>query len=396
MAELFQLVFILWCSRIFTNAQSSKVTKTIVTSSMNVSTPTSLPPSEDLKKSNIGLIIAVSFGAAGLIVLIILTFLLCYKRRRQFLDEAQNPPELGRDAGHSDNMVKKIITMDGGVLEIADIKLSIGPECLANDTEVTVIKDDQNFAFQSLINMNLIEDTPTIVKFFPDGLKFLNPANLTVKLKKIVPNSKLHVLHGFRDPYSKRMVWELVINDIDVNESEGFVNMKIEGFSLYSFIVATCGFVGRLLSHLNQSFACCAYALYRRQPLTGLIDISVVFVSDFVENTHGENIKQLQDHLKEDYVKGGKGMMKRIDTSRSLEMSLNFPHHKSDSYEFRINPSELDKYGFVVDKFTGTEIEYPAAGNVVILEEYDSSWSELWKLKVREGGRGIAQQPSCG
>ena len=80
-------------------------------------------------------------------------------------------------------LVKKLITVDGGVMEIDGITLEFGPGCLAENTEITLIKDDRNFAFKSLRKLGLVNDVPRVIEFLPDGLKFLKPACLTVRFE---------------------------------------------------------------------------------------------------------------------------------------------------------------------------------------------------------------------
>ena len=272
---------------------------------------------------------------------------------------------------------------------MADIVLNIGPGCLQNETEITLIRDDQNFAFQSLLNLGLVNANPRVVEFLPDGLKFLKPAVLTIKFEKCDPDSELFVLHGSYNPDYQRTVWELVTNELEENNTEGVVNMKINGFCFYSYILAKRGKIARILSHLNQSFTCRAYAFYRRASVDS-IDISVVFVSEYVDKKKDENIKQLRDHLDEGYMRGEKGKLKRVHTDRGLEMLLHFPGLEHDPFSFKIDQPELDKDGFVVEQFTVTPITRPAWGTVEIKEVHRRAENKLlWKLNIRENEEEI-------
>ncbi len=277
-----------------------------------------------------------------------------------------------------------MMTVDGGIIQIHDIILNVGPGCLAKDTEITLIKDDQNFAFKSLLDLGLVDSAPRVVEFLPDGLKFLKPADLTIRYETPASDSELCVLHGSFNRDYQRTVWELVTNDIEENNAEGIVNMKINGFCFYSYIFAKRGKLAQILSHLNHSFTCRAYALYRRIPSMDMIDISVVLLSQFVGDKE-EDIEQLQDHFNEGYVKGEKGMLKRVHTDRSFEMSLDFPGVEKTAFAFKVDQAELDSVGFVIDHFKGIPAKSPANGIVKISKVHRSAESKLlWTLRIRE------------
>ena len=92
------------------------------------------------------------------------------------------------------DLVMKLITIDGGgVMEIDGITLKFGPGCLAQDTEITLIKNDRNLAFKSLHKLGLINAIPRVIECLPDGLKFLKPAWLTVRFEtKISDEEPFH------------------------------------------------------------------------------------------------------------------------------------------------------------------------------------------------------------
>ena len=282
-------------------------------------------------------------------------------------------------------MEKKIISVNGGVLSIDDITLNIGPGCLLQDTEMTLIKDDHNFDFKSLVDLGLVNNVLRVFELLPDGIKFSKPAILTFKFETIPPVSDLFILHGSYNTECQRTVWKVVTNEIKLRTEEGVVDIKIDGFCFYSYIMAKRGKLARILSHLNHSFACCAYVFYRRKPAMNTIDISVALISDFVDEEEKGNFKQMLDHEKEGYIKGDKGMAKRVHTNRRLEMSLNFPEFEFAPFSFKVDQPELDSVGFVIDRFKGTAIQSPARGNVNI-SEVDSGVENLalWTLDVCE------------
>ena len=269
-------------------------------------------------------------------------------------------------------------------MEIDDITLKFGPGCLAQDTEITLIKDDRNLAFKSLHKLGLINAIPRVIECLPDGLKFLKPACLTVRFETKISDPELFILHGSYNRDFQKTIWELVPNDVEEKSVDGAVNVQINEFCLYSFISAQRGIIARIMSHLNQSFTCRAYSLYRRVPSTDIIDISVVLISEFLDDNNEEDIRQLKDHYDEGYTKGEKGMLKRVHTDRRLEMFLDFPEIKSTPISFKVDQLELDSVGFVIDDFKEIFVKHPAIGRVKVHEVAPTENRLLWNLSVRE------------
>ncbi|CAB4022729.1 ---NA--- [Paramuricea clavata] len=284
------------------------------------------------------------------------------------------------------DVVTKIIPADGGVIEIDGFILKTGPGCRAEDTKITLKKQpDRDIAIKSMLDLGLLKVAPRDVEFLPNGLKFLKPADLTIRFRNTVSDSKPFILHGsYRRDYQK-IVWEPVTNGIEVNNVEGIVNAKINGFCLYSHILARCGMLGPIVSHLNHSFTCCTYVLYRRKPTMDTLDISVVIISEFVDDDKGEDIKQLKNHLDLGYIKGEKGVLKPVHTDRRLEMSLHFPGVENFPFSFGVNESLLDSVGFVIDHFQEIAIKSPVRGKVKISEAQRSEKKELlWSMNICE------------
>ncbi|XP_028404412.1 uncharacterized protein LOC114527037 [Dendronephthya gigantea] len=288
------------------------------------------------------------------------------------------------------NLAKKLITTDGGVIKLKDVILRINAGCLDEDTEITLRIDDQRVDRKSLFDLGLIKGASNVVEFLPNGLKFLKPADLMFKHERTVSDIELFILRGSYNCNYWRTVWELVAGDIAENTKEGFVNAKIEGFSFYFFISATRGMLASLLSHLNYSFSCYAYALYRRKPAHNeLIDILVVLVSEFVDDKGEENIKQLKDLYQAKYIKSEKGTAKRLGTDRRLQMCLDFQEYKGGPFSFFVDQGQLDSIGYVIDHFKGVPIKYPAKGTItiheVLSEENSAAESGLpWVLRIDE------------
>ena len=250
-----------------------------------------------------------------------------------------------------------------------------------------MIRDDHNLALKKLLDLGLVTGSPRVVELHPDGLKFLRPAVLTINFETPFPDFELFILHGYYSRDYGRVVWELATNEIEEDTTKGVVNIKIDGFCFYAFILAMRGVMARILSHLNHSFTSCAYAFYRRQPPMDRIDISVVLVSEFVDEYEENDIKQLKDHLKEGYFKSDKGMLKRVEINNPLQVSLDFPgiDINTECILINVDQPELDSVGFVIDYFKGSAIAKPASGTVYICEvDRNGERKLLWKLNMHE------------
>ena len=270
-------------------------------------------------------------------------------------------------------------------MEIDGITLTFGPGCLAQDTEITLMKDDRNLAFKSLLELGLINAIiPRVIECLPDGLKFLKPAWLTVRFETKIPDEELFILHGSYNREFQKIIWKRIPNDVDEKNWDRVVNVTINEFCFYSFILAQRGVIARILSHLNQSFTCHAYSFYRRSGTSDMIDISVVLISEYVDDNNEENIKQLKDHYDEGYNKGERGMLKRVDTDRRFEMFLDFPGVESTPISFKVDQPQLDSVGFVIDDFKRIFVKHPADGSVKVHEVTPTENRLLWNLSVRE------------
>ena len=279
----------------------------------------------------------------------------------------------------------KIITADKeDCVTLDDFTLVIGAGCLAEDTEIKLINDHQNNDFTSLISAV----KPRVVRFFPTGLQFLKPANLIISL----PSKRFHhprfeffILHGTYHSEYQETTWELVTNGIEESDDKRTVVVKVNSFSFYSYISTTRSKLAQILSHLNHSFTCRAYAFYRRVSSLNTIDVSVVLVSEFVDEKAGEDVKQLTDHLALGYVLGEKGFLKPVRTNCFINMTLDFSGIDNIPVKFKVGESELDSIGFVADHFKRVEINHPASGEVKISEIQRNPDNEtLWRLNVIE------------
>ena len=302
------------------------------------------------------------------------------------------------------NQITKTFTVNGGVLESDDIILMADQGCLAENTDIIMERVDHQFdVFKSLLDLGLVDAAPRVLKFSPDGLEFSKPADLTIKFEKIATDSERFILHGFYNPIYQRITWELVTNGVEENESEDVIHVKIISFCLYMFILSTRGKLARILCHLNHSFTCRAYALYRRLPSMDTIDISVVLLSEFLHEDEENNIEQLKDHFEAGFVMGEKGMLKRVNTRCDFEMRLHFPGIEKPPFRFQVDQPQLDSVGFVVDYFKKNAVKCPANGEVKISEMLHCDEKDLWILYVHEEdeelkaeiGEGSLPKGSC-
>ncbi len=249
-----------------------------------------------------------------------------------------------------------------------------------------MIKNGQSIApHESLFDLGLVVAPPKVVQFLPNDLKFLKPADLTVRFEKTVSDSECFILHGFYNNIYQRTVWELVNNGIEEHNVEGVGHVKINSFCCFMFILARRSKLARILSHLNHSFTCRAYVLYRRLPSTDTIDISVVMLSEFLDEDEEYDIKQLKDHFKAGFVQGEKGMLKRVYTCRLLKMCLYFSGTYIPPFVFKVDQPQLDSVGFVIDHFKRIAVKSPASGAVKISDIRRGDKNEsLWDLNVCE------------
>ncbi|XP_046864982.1 uncharacterized protein LOC124459564 [Xenia sp. Carnegie-2017] len=165
-----------------------------------------------------------------------------------------------------------------------------------------------------------------------------------------------------------------------------FVNKRNKWRKLRSQVTVCYENWARLLSHLNHSFDARAYVLYRRLPEMNTLDISVIFISEFVDKKNEKGIVQLAYHCKENFHIGERGMLKRVKTRRTYKICLDFPGREKTFENFKMDEPQLDSSGFVVDCFKGLVMNFPAKGYVNISEINPNDGSEklIWKLNVCE------------
>ena len=291
--------------------------------------------------------------------------------------------------------ITKTFTVDGGAIETDDITLMADEGCLAENTDIIMERaDHQCDVSKSLLGLGLVHAAPRVVKFSPDGLEFSKPVDLTIKLEKTATDSERFILHGFYNPIHQRIIWELVTNGVEENDAKGVIHAKIISFCLYMFILSTGGILAQIISHLNHSFTCLAYSFFRRSQSKDTIDIAVVLVSEFFDENKQNNIKHL---LAEGFVKGEKGVLKRVNTDHPLEMCLHFSGIERSPYQFQVDQSLLDSVGFAIDRFKKIAVTAPANGEVKISEKNRGDENEsLWILNIIENNEEIQAEVAQG
>ena len=276
--------------------------------------------------------------------------------------------------GQGDLFKMKIIIVNGGDIKFDDITLTIESGCFNQSTEIKM-KYCQNSSFNVLRDLKLIDAVPQIYEFSP--IEFSKPARLTIRFKNAISGNEPFILRGYHR--CQRTVWELVINGVKAKKA----SMKIKNtFAFCTYIFARRETLARILGHINNLFACRAYIFYRRSTSMETIDISIVIVSEFVDEKT-EEIEKLNYHLKHGYVKGEKGNLKPIYTDRNLEMCLDLGVEIAP-FTFKIDSRQLDTVGFVVNHFEGiATTENLVSGSIKISYESSSDGNELlWKLNV--------------
>ena len=270
------------------------------------------------------------------------------------------------------------------------------------------------------MDLGLIDTVPEVVEFLPSGLTFLKPAVVAVRFERkatLPEHFEYFILHGSYNHTYEKTVWELVTTGIEKNNAEGVIKIKITHFSFLTYIVTRSSVIEQFMSHSTGKFPCCAYSFYHRMPSEDTIDISIFLLSKFAIEKKEKLIKQskkeggndkkkakndkkkaenkffnekkekeikqfINDHIKGDYEEGEEGPLKTVDTNRPLELILDFPGINSAPFSFKVDLTQLDTEGIVVDHFKGVKIEKPARGEVKI--RYKNSHETLWTLKIRE------------
>jgi hypothetical protein len=293
---------------------------------------------------------------------------------------------------------KKIITVKRSVILTADIVLNISPGCLAKNTRITLKNDDQNFAFKSssLLNLSTVKATSPIVEFSPDVLDFSKPwplAIFTIKFEKTVSDSELFILGGSYKCDYQKTVKEVSTNYTKNNNPRGVVSSKSNGFCLYSQILSWRGKLTRLLSNFDRPCTVRAHTFNRRLPSKGTVYISC----EFVHEEREEMIEHLKVLFQPGYVDGEKGMLTRVHTDCCPKICVDFAVVERTPFSFKVNKSELDSVGFVVEFFMGISIRSPASGIRKIREVHRNTENTfLWSLDLLQMEEAINVEEACG
>ena len=284
-------------------------------------------------------------------------------------------------------MAKVTIPVQGGHLQARNITLTVGEGCLSKETEITMILDEPGFrnrTFKPLYESGLLKALPLIVECLPRSLKFLKLVALSAQMGKNILN-ELFILRGSYDKERERIIWNVVVEDVEVNSKEGSVSVKLSCFDTWSYIMTAPENISRILSHLNNLFNCMAAVLYRRIPTFPMIDVAVVLFSEYIVAQQKNDSLLNSIAVEHSYHVGEKSSFKRIDAQRCHEIWIEFPGIKTtDAVTFHIDVSYLDSLGMLVDYFQDVPCEFPARVTVHIYEVHGTGKTLLWSLNIAE------------
>ena len=287
----------------------------------------------------------------------------------------------------STGMAKVTIPVQGGHLQARNITLTVGEGCLSKETEITMILDEPGFrnrTFKPLYESGLLKALPLIVECLPRSLKFLKLVALSAQMGKNILN-ELFILRGSYDKERERIIWNVVVEDVEVNSKEGSVSVKLSCFDTWSYIMTAPENIARILSHLNNSFNCMAAVLYRRIPTFPMIDVAIVLFSEYIVAQQKNDSLLNSIAAEHSYHVGEKSSFKRFDTQRCHEMCIEFPGIKTtDAVTFHVDVPHLDSLGMIVDHFQDVPCEFPARGRVDIYEVHRTGKTVLWSLNIIE------------
>ncbi|XP_046855517.1 uncharacterized protein LOC124448600 [Xenia sp. Carnegie-2017] len=283
--------------------------------------------------------------------------------------------------------VEKLITADGGVVELDDIELTVDTNSVAQPTMIKLIKENNGVSFWNIpLHLNNENSLKILcsLKCLPKGIIFHNPAILSVRVNETTLDlNNIYVFCGSYMDNVESITWKIP-SDINIDVVRNSISINIPESALYIYIAGKSLDEHRVLSHLNHSFKCRVFVFHRRLPQLGnkVFDLSVVFISEYTIN-----YRQLNDHLQEGYTKGVEGNFMFIKTDRKHHLNLDIPGTKFPPFTFEFNEEVLDNEGHVIHHFMGRKIPYPANGCMKITQVdtlHSGNEKVLWTLKINE------------
>ncbi|XP_046855777.1 uncharacterized protein LOC124448845 isoform X2 [Xenia sp. Carnegie-2017] len=283
--------------------------------------------------------------------------------------------------------VEKLITADGGVVQLDDIKLTIDTNCVAQPTMIKLIKENNGVSFWNiplyLNNENSLKVLCSL-NCLPKGIKFHSPAILSVRVHEtalVVENT--YVFCGSYIDNVESITWNIT-SDVNIDVVRKLISINIPESAPYIYLAGKSLKEHRVLSHLNHSFKCRVFVFHRRLPQleNKVFDLSVVFISEYTRND-----RQFTDHLEEGYTKGVEGNLEIIKTDRKHHLILDIPGTKFPTFTFDFNDEVLDNEGHVIHHFMGSNIPYPVNGWMKITQVdtlLSGNEKVLWTLKINE------------
>ncbi|XP_046856643.1 uncharacterized protein LOC124449783 isoform X2 [Xenia sp. Carnegie-2017] len=283
--------------------------------------------------------------------------------------------------------VEKLITADGGVVELDDIELTVDANCVAQPTMIKLIKENNGISFWNIpLHLNRENSLKVLcsLKCLPKGIIFHSPVILSVRGHEtalVVENT--YVFCGSYMDNVESITWNIT-SDVNIDVVRNLISISIPESALYICVAGKSLDEHRVLSHLNHSFNCRVFVFHRRLPQlkNKVFDLSVVFISEYTIS-----IRQINDHLQEGYTKGVEGNFMFVKTDRKHHLNLDIPGTKFPTFTFEFNEEALDNEGHVIHHFMGRKIPYPANGWMKITQVdtlHSGNEKVLWTLKINE------------
>ncbi|XP_046855914.1 uncharacterized protein LOC124449015 [Xenia sp. Carnegie-2017] len=252
--------------------------------------------------------------------------------------------------------VEKLVTADGGVVQLDDIKLTLDTNCVAQPTMIKLIKENNGVSFWNIpLHLNNEKSLKVLcsLKCLPKGIIFHSPAILSVRVHEtalVVENT--YVFCGSYMDNAESITWNMT-SDVNIDVVRKLISINIPKSALYIYLAGNFLDEHRVLSHLNHSFKCRVFVFHRRLPQleNKVFDLSVVFISEYTINDI-----QFNDHLQEGYTKGVEGNLEIIKTDRKHHLNLDILGTKFPPFTFEFNEEVLDNEGQVIHHFMGRKI----------------------------------------
>lgn len=204
-------------------------------------------------------------------------------------DDVDNPGDVPSSKAKSDLMNIKILDKKGGLLEVADAKLTVPANALQDSTRIGIRCVDPVHFYQPLIDNNLYEQVHIlghVHQLSPAGQRFRKPVSLKVSLPEELHQSEdITVFHGSLNKSKNSIAWKDITSSSNVLpfKDSTRVTLTIEHFSRLIFLKTLSSLTRELLSACFnfQAMLFRFLILVRRDPdASGYLDVCVVVVRE--------------------------------------------------------------------------------------------------------------------